>query len=57
VIHRILQISGTGVLIDPLYTPARAGGLLEEQQRTQRKFASMNGFAVRCLTASSYPGA
>jgi quercetin dioxygenase-like cupin family protein len=25
-----------------LYTPARAGGLLEEQQRTQRKFASMN---------------
>ena len=25
-----------------LYTPAKAGGLLEEQQRTQRKFASMN---------------
>jgi quercetin dioxygenase-like cupin family protein len=25
-----------------LYTPARAGGLLEEQQRTQRKFVSMN---------------
>jgi quercetin dioxygenase-like cupin family protein len=25
-----------------LYTPARAGGLLEEQQRTRRKFASMN---------------
>jgi len=25
-----------------LYTPANAGGLLEEQQRTQRKFASMN---------------
>jgi quercetin dioxygenase-like cupin family protein len=25
-----------------LYTPARAGGLLEEQQRTGRKFASMN---------------
>ncbi len=24
-----------------LYTPAKAGGLLEEQQRTQRKFASM----------------
>ena len=24
------------------YTPATAGGLLEEQQRTQRKFASMN---------------
>ena len=28
-----------GVLF--LYTPAKAGGLLEEQQRTQRKFASM----------------
>src|ERR1700726_1371921 len=25
-----------------LYTPAKAGGLIEEQQRTQRKFASMN---------------
>jgi hypothetical protein len=25
-----------------LYTPARAGGLIEEQERTQRKFASMN---------------
>jgi mannose-6-phosphate isomerase-like protein (cupin superfamily) len=25
-----------------LYTPANAGGLLEEQQRTHRKFASMN---------------
>jgi hypothetical protein len=25
-----------------LYTPARAGGLLEEQQRTQRKFAEMS---------------
>jgi mannose-6-phosphate isomerase-like protein (cupin superfamily) len=25
-----------------LYTPANAGGLLEEQQRTQRKFAAMN---------------
>jgi quercetin dioxygenase-like cupin family protein len=25
-----------------LYTPARAGGLLEEQQRTHRKFASMS---------------
>jgi quercetin dioxygenase-like cupin family protein len=25
-----------------LYTPARAGGLIEEQQRTGRKFASMN---------------
>jgi len=25
-----------------LYTPARAGGLLEEQRRTHRKFASMN---------------
>ena len=25
-----------------LYTPARAGGLREEQQRTGRKFASMN---------------
>jgi mannose-6-phosphate isomerase-like protein (cupin superfamily) len=25
-----------------LYTPAKAGGLLEEQQRTQRKFASMS---------------
>ena len=25
-----------------LYTPAKAGGLLEEQQRTHRKFASMN---------------
>ena len=25
-----------------LYTPASAGGLLEEQQRTGRKFASMN---------------
>src|ERR1700720_2737680 len=25
-----------------LYTPARAGGLVEEQQRTGRKFASMN---------------
>src|SRR6476661_7960008 len=24
-----------------LYTPARAGGLIEEQQRTGRKFASM----------------
>jgi mannose-6-phosphate isomerase-like protein (cupin superfamily) len=24
-----------------LYTPAKAGGLLEEQQRTQRKFGSM----------------
>ncbi len=24
------------------YTPARAGGLIEEQQRTGRKFASMN---------------
>ena len=24
-----------------LYTPAKAGGLLEEQHRTQRKFASM----------------
>jgi quercetin dioxygenase-like cupin family protein len=26
-----------------LYTPARAGGLIEEQQRTGRKFGSMNG--------------
>ena len=25
-----------------LYTPARAGGLIEEQHRTGRKFASMN---------------
>jgi len=25
-----------------LYTPARAGGLIEEQQRTSRKFDSMN---------------
>jgi quercetin dioxygenase-like cupin family protein len=25
-----------------LYTPARAGGLIEEQQRTGRKFSSMN---------------
>jgi quercetin dioxygenase-like cupin family protein len=25
-----------------LYTPGRAGGLIEEQQRTGRKFASMN---------------
>jgi len=25
-----------------LYTPARAGGLLEEQQRTHRAIASMN---------------
>src|SRR5882724_334313 len=25
-----------------LYTPARAGGLIEEQQRTDRGFASMN---------------
>ena len=25
-----------------LYTPARAGGLIEEQQRTGRKFASMH---------------
>jgi quercetin dioxygenase-like cupin family protein len=25
-----------------LYTPARAGGLIEEQQRTDRKFASMS---------------
>lgn len=25
-----------------VYTPARAGGLIEEQQRTGRKFASMN---------------
>jgi quercetin dioxygenase-like cupin family protein len=25
-----------------LYTPARAGGFIEEQQRTGRKFASMN---------------
>jgi mannose-6-phosphate isomerase-like protein (cupin superfamily) len=25
-----------------LYTPARAGALVEEQQRTGRKFASMN---------------
>src|SRR6266404_1526233 len=25
-----------------LYTPASAGGLIEEQQRTQRKFASMS---------------
>ena len=25
-----------------LYTPAAAGGLIEEQQRTGRKFASMN---------------
>ena len=25
-----------------LYTPAKAGGLLEEQHRTQRKFASMS---------------
>src|SRR6266705_4455282 len=25
-----------------LYTPARAGGLIEEQQRTGRKFAEMN---------------
>jgi len=25
-----------------LYTPARAGGLIEEQQRTRRGFASMN---------------
>jgi mannose-6-phosphate isomerase-like protein (cupin superfamily) len=25
-----------------LYTPAKAGGLLEEQHRTQRKFASMH---------------
>src|SRR5262245_28923119 len=25
-----------------LYTPAEAGGLLEEQQRTRRNFASMN---------------
>src|SRR5207244_3403308 len=25
-----------------LYTPAEAGGLIEEQQRTGRKFASMN---------------
>jgi quercetin dioxygenase-like cupin family protein len=25
-----------------LYTPARAGGLIEEQQRTGRKFASVN---------------
>jgi hypothetical protein len=25
-----------------LYTPARAGGLLEEQHRTQRKFAEMS---------------
>jgi len=25
-----------------LYTPARAGGLLEEQRQTHRKFASMN---------------
>ncbi len=26
-----------------LYTPAKAGGLIEEQQRTGRKFGSMNG--------------
>ena len=26
-----------------LYTPAKAGGLIEEQQRTGRGFASMNG--------------
>jgi hypothetical protein len=25
-----------------LYTPAKAGGLIEEQQQTGRKFASMN---------------
>jgi len=25
-----------------LYTPAKAGGLIEEQQRTGRKFASMS---------------
>ena len=25
-----------------LYTPARAGGLIEEQQRTGRTFGSMN---------------
>jgi hypothetical protein len=25
-----------------LYTPARAGGLIEEQQRTGRKFTAMN---------------
>ena len=25
-----------------LYTPARAGGLIEEQERTGRKFGSMN---------------
>jgi quercetin dioxygenase-like cupin family protein len=25
-----------------LYTPARAGGLIEEQERTQRKFAQMS---------------
>jgi hypothetical protein len=25
-----------------LYTPGKAGGLIEEQQRTDRKFASMN---------------
>ena len=25
-----------------LYTPARAGGLIEEQQQTGRKFGSMN---------------
>ena len=25
-----------------LYTPAKAGGLIEEQQRTGRKFGSMN---------------
>jgi hypothetical protein len=25
-----------------LYTPVKAGGLIEEQQRTGRKFASMN---------------
>jgi hypothetical protein len=29
-----------------LYTPAKAGGLIEEQQYTGRKFASMNDRAL-----------
>jgi quercetin dioxygenase-like cupin family protein len=34
-----------------LYTPAKAGGLIEEQQRTGRKFSAMNAAELAAILA------
>jgi quercetin dioxygenase-like cupin family protein len=40
--HAWMSTGAETVRVLFLYTPARAGGLIEEQQRTARKFASMS---------------